>query len=356
MMNVVGQVTLSENQRTIDAWIAAGNIDSTLYLYGYYDDTDPYLMLPSNLKHLKWLGSGKLFGFAPVMHRTLPILPNSLLTLICERLELTELPTLPPNLSILKCRDNLIRKLPPLSNNITDIDCSDNLLIELPLHLPYCLEELRCCRSGIHDISHVVLHSTLKLFDCSENNLVALPFLPPNLISLRCEFNCLTELPRLPSTLQNLYCSNNVGLVLPYLPYGLQCISCKTIGLRQLPRLPSTLKVIACSHNNIKYVDHLPEDLIEFICHDNGLEQMPLLPNTLAELSFDGNDLIEHPILFPPSLSKFRCFDQTFDNTPDGLELYIIEVNKVRKARMLASVTHNSVYKDELIIATLHDK
>jgi len=89
------------------------------------------------------------------------------------------------------------------SEQMTKFSCSDCGLVSLP------------------EIEHL---NSLKILQCSRNNLVNLPTLPPNLEELYCYLNELTELPELPLSLIFLWCDNNKLTSLPDLPSSIRSL------------------------------------------------------------------------------------------------------------------------------------
>ena len=94
----------------------------------------------------------------------------------------------------------------------------NNSLTSLPT-LPESLDTLIC--NFNHLTSFPTLPSTLKYLDCSYNYLTPLPNLPNSLITLICYSNQFWSLPSLPSSLSYLDCSLNLLNNLPALPNSL---------------------------------------------------------------------------------------------------------------------------------------
>jgi hypothetical protein len=91
-----------------------------------------------------------------------------------------------------------------------------------------------------------------------------------NIISLKCGYNFLKEIPYLPNTLQQLYCNNNNLIALPPLPSGLRVLECDKNKLSLLPPLPHGLHILTCDDNQLNYLPKLPlESLVYFSCIRN---------------------------------------------------------------------------------------
>lgn len=107
-------------------------------------------------------------------------------TLYCCDMQLTELPALPQGLTSLDCSSNLLIMLPSLPKGLTELYCNENLLSSL--RLPDTLVDLQC----------------------SDNILTELPPLPSSLVYLNCENNRLASMPRLPCSVERFYGEGNL--------------------------------------------------------------------------------------------------------------------------------------------------
>lgn len=105
-------------------------------------------------------------------------LPSSLIYLICEGNEITELPELPKSLMVLNVIANKLTKLPNLPANLKTLRCSLNKLTYLP-PLPPMLETLQCGDNEITELPE--LPKTLRSLSCSWTKIKRLPALPPNI-------------------------------------------------------------------------------------------------------------------------------------------------------------------------------
>lgn len=113
---------------------------------------------------------------------------------------------------ILKCCENYIIWLPELSPNLRVIDCSENSLQFLPPSMPQYLYTLRCADNCISFIPDEMLESLtrLKVFDCSCNDLLSSPRLPPKLIIYYCGHNQFKTIPvPQPHSLKLFDCNSN---------------------------------------------------------------------------------------------------------------------------------------------------
>ncbi len=118
----------------------------------------------------------------------------------------------PPKLMVLKCYENYIIWLPELSTNLRVIDCSENFLQFLPPSMPQYLYTLRCAFNSISLIPDEMLENLtrLKVFDCSSNDLISSPRLPPKLIIYYCGENQFKTVPvPQPESLKVFDCNGN---------------------------------------------------------------------------------------------------------------------------------------------------
>lgn len=205
--------------------------------------------------------------------------------LYCNHNQLSALPQLPPGLILLNCDGNPLTTLSNLPNGLLQLDCDSTLLTSLP-----------------------TLPNSLLFLDCNENQLSALPSsLPPNLISLKCYGNNLTNLPALPASLQQLWCLDNQLTSLPALPASLVQLVCDHNQLNFLPTLPAGLQEISCWYNNLSQLPTLPSSLQKLFCNYNPISCLPLLPASLQQLqACQGTNISCLPNI-PPGLTFNDC-------------------------------------------------
>jgi Secretion system C-terminal sorting domain len=204
----------------------------------------------------------------------LPVLPNTLTHLDCERNSLTALPTLPTSLLYLSYQSNYVGNLPLLPPNLTYLNLRGNVATNLP-----------------------TLPSSLTLLDCSSNQISVLPTLPNGLKVFVPGSNPLTSLPLLPNTITVLYCGYSPIQTLPTLPDSLIYLECVANGLTSLPPLPSGLLTLNCGGNAIRTLPTLPNLLRELKCVGNLLTTLPNFPNRLSQLDCSYNLLTALPEL-----------------------------------------------------------
>ncbi|WP_077902761.1 hypothetical protein [Escherichia coli] len=141
------------------------------------------------------------------------VMPKGLRVLECMENFLILLPKVqPPKLMVLKCYENYIIWLPELSTNLRVINCSENFLQFLPPSMPQYLYKLSCAGNNINSIPDEMLENLtrLKVFDCSSNDLISSPRLPPKLIIYYCGENQFktVRVPQ-PQSLKVFDCNGN---------------------------------------------------------------------------------------------------------------------------------------------------
>lgn len=141
------------------------------------------------------------------------VMPKGLRVLECMENFLILLPKVqPPKLMVLKCYENYIIWLPELSTNLRVINCSENFLQFLPPSMPQYLYKLSCAGNNINSIPDEMLENLtrLKVFDCSSNDLISSPRLPPKLIIYYCGENKFktVQVPQ-PQSLKVFDCNGN---------------------------------------------------------------------------------------------------------------------------------------------------
>lgn len=201
-------------------------------------------------------------------------LPPHLIEFYCSKNVLTALPKVQPSkLMVLKCYDNCIIWLPELSTNLRVINCSENFLQFLPPSMPQYLYKLSCAGNNIDSIPDEMLENLtrLKVFDCSSNDLISSPRLPPKLIIYYCGENQFKTVPvPQPRSLKVFSCNGN--------PWDKD-------------NLPTLLKAV----EGLKNQEGL-EELLDFL-HKEGLVD----PEGLEKLE-DLDDLMDLELLDDPVL------------------------------------------------------
>lgn len=108
------------------------------------------------------------------------------------------------------------------------------------------------------------------------------------------------------SSLKSFDCSNNQIISLENLPEGLEDLDCSNNKITSLDNLPKGLKILNCGGNKITSLDNLPEGLERIACMNNPIfslkasnlfykqiiSQLPLEQQTTIIEANDFNDFI----------------------------------------------------------------
>lgn len=156
------------------------------------------------------------------------MLPECLEILICGHNLLIKLEDLPPGLVKLHCDHNFITNIDSLPSSLTELTCSKNCIYKLT-NLPSKLYLLDCARNEIGDIIKLDGLLELEYVDLSNNKITGIDVdlsKCVNMKTLKCSFNNITKLPKLPDNLKELYIdSNPLEQMIISLPDGLDVIS-----------------------------------------------------------------------------------------------------------------------------------
>ena len=152
--------------------------------------------------------------------------------------------------------------------NLTDFSCSNNpSLTQLNYSFPATMSNLYCSSCSLTSI--VDLSNTQLInFDCSNNQLLALPALPDTVEHLECSNNPIAFLPALlPSSLETLYCN-----------------TCSIFSVD----LSSSVNLLTASFQggvfNANIVLSLPDNLRKLSIIDTGLISLLTFSNPTASL------------------------------------------------------------------------
>ncbi len=119
-------------------------------------------------------------------------IPESIIELICNNNQLTNLPQLSDNLKYLSCKYNKINILPKLPQSLRSLELSNNLLTNIDLDGLSNLNRLICSHNKIQHIN--VLPLSLNFLKCNNNLLLDLPDLPKSIKTLDCSYNEISSL------------------------------------------------------------------------------------------------------------------------------------------------------------------
>jgi hypothetical protein len=187
-------------------------------------------------------------------------------------------------------------------SSLVSLNCENNNLTFIP-RLPQSLQRLLISYNKLGNLTN--LPPNLTALFCKGNQLKSLPDLPPTLETLDCSYNTLSILPQLPISLKTLFCSNNILTILPDLPKILEGLECGDNRLKNLPILPKTLNFLSCQNNtDLTCLPRLPDSLL-YLYIPKGIT---CLPNSVKKATierFEGivSQRVNLPICTPIQLA-----------------------------------------------------
>lgn len=133
-------------------------------------------------------------------------LPHTLIKLVCDNNFISTIDYLSPNLTELICNGNKIWKLTSLPSKLYLLDCSSNELSDfVKLDKLALLEDVNLSKNQITGIGVDLSSCTsLKILNCSSNDIVSVPKLPPQLTELYIGENPIQHVDSLPVELEVL--------------------------------------------------------------------------------------------------------------------------------------------------------
>lgn len=237
--------------------------------------------------------------------RSLPDLPEGLYFLECKFNEIISLPKLPKSLRRLYVEDNSLEYLPELPDSLQYLFCENNIIKVIP-HLPSGLERLNCENNKISEFTDSVFPESLISISCNNNLITKLPDFVRNLILVDCSSNKITKLPELPFRMNYLNCANNLLVSLPKFPKFLNNINCSGNLITNIDEFPDTNLILYCSKNNLESLPVLSPFLEQLQCQNNKLTSLPSLPESLVSILCNNNKLKVFPA-FPRNLRYIDC-------------------------------------------------
>jgi len=329
----------------------SGTVISNLDGIQYFDNLDTLICVNIGLSTLQQLpNSLQYLDCKANLLSTWPSLPNSLHYLDCSmNINISTLPPLPNSLLSFICENNNILSLPLLPNSLQHLHCGGNNITTLP-SLPDSIKSLKCWFNNLTILP--ILPVGLKVLDCSGNNLVIWPQIPSSLLDLDCISTNISTLPQLPNSLQHLHCGHNNLTTLPTLPDSLQFFSCQGNNLTSLPTLPNHLQYLVCCYCNLISLPQLPNSLKYINCNYNDLTSIPSLPTSLQYLECNNNDITNlTSVSMPNSLLEIDCSYNPnlsclpiLPNTLEGLAYYNTSIT------CLPNYPNNSIFQTLLPI------
>ena len=286
---------------------------------------------------------------------------SGLLTLDCSNNKITQFPYLPnPYLKVIRGANNRLTSLPLFPETILTLDFSGNKITYLT-GLPKALSELTLNSNPLKTLPKLPIH--LQKLSCVGDSLTVLPTLPDDISVLNCSNNPLRKLAKLPAQLSKMTFNNCKLEALPQLPYMLSACSVVGNNIKKLPNLPEYLQLLDASNNELdslpslpprlstlRFADNkvnrifsFPASLVELDCRKNLLVDFPKLPRRLAILKMKGNSM---PCLgnMPEKLTQIDEEGMAECDRPHyGLVEKTVESNAKKTAFQSALVTANAL-------------
>ena len=172
-----------------------------------------------------------------------------------------------------------------------------------------------CLSRQISSLQGIELFPNLTTLNCSFNEITELPQLPPKLTTLNCAGNNIAELPNLPTTLTTLDCAGNDLSSFDFSRLSnlknLEELDCSYNKMKELINLPTTLTTLRCAGNDLSSFDFSKltnlTNLEKLDCSSNNLAvfDVPKL-NNLKILDLSDNQLTQLSVSLP-ILEELNC-------------------------------------------------
>jgi Leucine-rich repeat (LRR) protein len=213
-----------------------------------------------------------------------------------------------------------------LPDTLKILDCSVNE-ISLLTYMPISLEHLDCSNNVLISIASNVLPSTLRTINISRNRLSRLDL--ASLVNLRridCSFNFISHVSNIPINLKELYCSNNIIRTVPLnvFPRALEILDISRNRLFEINEyMPKYLKKLNCSENGILTIKkNCLNNIEEIDCSRNLLTSLSIgiFSQKLKTLECYNNLIYEiEPGCFPDTLEYLDCSNNVLNRIEKGV-------------------------------------
>jgi hypothetical protein len=174
------------------------------------------------------------------------------------------------NIEILTLSHMNIKKLPDLTEyiHLKILKLDNNLLEQIDgNNLPKSIVSLICNNNQITNIYN--LPENLKYINLSFNKIKTIDELPLALETLMLQNNLLTKLPKLPSALKYLSIGYNYITKINNLPDGLQELHCYYNNITSINAFNKNITAIQCYGNKLNYLPYIHPSVKKITCHLN---------------------------------------------------------------------------------------
>jgi len=244
---------------------------------------------------------------------------------------------LPPKLKVLDLGKNNIEFVDPkdILPSIETLILSYNKLIEFDgerfpnLRILYVsfndivvftyppkIVELTVKRNRIKYLSD--LPNTLKIFDCSDNDLSDMPSMNDGLEKIDFSSNRLMSIPYFPDSVTYICGTSNKIKNVFFLPSSLQYLELRDnhISTVSCP-LPQGLITLDFAENLITEMPVFPRNIQEINLNNNRITEFGAIPDSVKSIDISNNCLQEDPRIFIPDDVKLLCDNNYFNTQSD---------------------------------------
>lgn len=253
---------------------------------------------------------------------------------------------LPPNLKKLDLYKNCVETIEPddLVPTIDFLNLSHNQLIEfdgerfptlktlylafndiITFTFPPNIVELSIKRNHIKSL--LDFPNSLKIFDCSDNDLTDLPSMNEGLDKIDFSSNKLTSLPFFPNSVTHICGSTNKIKNVFFLPQSLKYLELSDNHLSGIIcQLPQGLLTLELSDNMIAEMPDLPKHIKEINLNNNRINEFKGIPDSVETIDISNNCLEDDPRLYVNEKVELLC-DNNYFNTQSDDEKNSIKLN-----------------------------
>lgn len=174
--------------------------------------------------------------------------------------------SLPEDLENISLVDKKINFIPNLSQftNLLTLSLSRCSIKTLPI-LPNSLQTLIITRTELEYLPNLD-NTRLEYIVCSHNKLTSLPKFPNTSIMLIMSYNKLTAITNLPDSLEEIILSNNQIKKIQHFPNNATSINVNYNLLTELPTIPEKTNELTCNHNKLISMPEIKSNNMFYLC------------------------------------------------------------------------------------------
>jgi hypothetical protein len=167
------------------------------------------------------------------------------------------------NISLLDKKINFIPNLLRFTNLLT-LSLSRCSIKTLPI-LPNSLQTLIITHTGLEYLPNLD-NTSLEYIFCSHNNLTSLSKFPNTSFILNVSYNKLTAITDLPDSLEQIILSNNQIEKIQCFPNNATLINVNYNLLKELPTIPEKTNELMCNHNKLVSMPEIKSNNMWYLC------------------------------------------------------------------------------------------